>query len=275
MSDATRQRDYKETLNLPRTAFPMRANLPQREPETLARWLERDLYGELRRRRADRERWVLHDGPPYANGHIHLGHAVDKIQKDMIVRSRSMMGYDAPYVPGWDCHGMPIEINVQREFQDRGEQPGLLELRARCREYAAEWVDTQRAEFRRLGGWGAWDDPYLTMSNEYEADIVEVFADLVEGGYVYRGLRPIHWCTVCQTALAEAEIEYADKKSPSITVKFELRADPNGVFGADAESPGVLIWTTTPWTLPANRAVVVHADVRRMLCETPAALLGW
>ncbi|HET6362212.1 MAG TPA: isoleucine--tRNA ligase [Gemmatimonadota bacterium] len=273
MSDATRQRDYKETLNLPRTAFPMRANLPQREPETLARWVERDLYGELRRRRADRERWVLHDGPPYANGHIHLGHAVDKIQKDMIVRTRSMMGYDAPYVPGWDCHGMPIEINVQREFQERGEQPGLLELRARCREYAAEWVDTQRAEFRRLGGWGAWDDPYLTMSNEYEADIVEVFADLVEGGYVYRGLRPIHWCTVCQTALAEAEIEYADKKSPSITVKFDLRADPNGVFGADAESPGVLIWTTTPRTLPANRAVVVHPDVEYAVVETDRGAL--
>jgi isoleucyl-tRNA synthetase len=273
MSDATRQKDYKETLNLPSTAFPMRASLPKREPETLARWQERDLYGELRRRRADRERWVLHDGPPYANGHIHLGHAVDKIQKDIIVRSRSMNGYDAPYVPGWDCHGMPIEINVQREFQERGEQPGLLELRSRCREYAAEWVDVQRAEFRRLGGWGAWDDPYLTMSNEYEACIVEVFADLVEGGYVYRGLRPIHWCTVCQTALAEAEIEYQDKKSPSITVKFDLREDPEGVFAADAEAPGVLIWTTTPWTLPANRAVVVHPDVEYAVVETDRGTL--
>jgi isoleucyl-tRNA synthetase len=273
MSDATRQKDYKETLNLPSTPFPMRANLPLREPETLARWRERDLYGELRRRRSDRERWVLHDGPPYANGHIHLGHAVDKIQKDMIIRSRSMTGYDTPYVPGWDCHGMPIEINVQREFQERGEQPGLLELRERCREYAAEWVDVQRAEFQRLGGWGDWDDPYLTMSNEYEADIVEVFADLVEGGYVYRGLRPIHWCTVCQTALAEAEIEYHDKKSPSITVKFELREDPHGVFPADAESPGVLIWTTTPWTLPANRAVVVHPDVEYTVVETDTGTL--
>jgi isoleucyl-tRNA synthetase len=251
----------------------MRASLPQREPETLARWRELDLYGELRRRRADRERWVLHDGPPYANGHIHLGHAVDKIQKDMIVRSRSMTGYDAPYVPGWDCHGMPIEINVQREFQERGEQPGLLELRARCREYAAEWVDIQRTEFRRLGGWGAWDDPYLTMSNGYEADIVEVFADLVEGGYVYRGLRPIHWCTVCQTALAEAEIEYHDKTSPSITVKFDLREDPHGVFGEGPESPGVLIWTTTPWTLPANRAVVVHPDVEYAVVQTDRGTL--
>ena len=273
MSDATRQKDYKETLNLPRTAFPMRAGLPEREPETLARWRERDLYGVLRRQRAGRERWVLHDGPPYANGHIHLGHAIDKIQKDMIVRSRSMMGYDAPYVPGWDCHGMPIEINVQREFQERGELPGLLELRARCREYAAEWVDVQRQEFRRLGGWGAWDDPYLTMSNEYEADIVEMFADLVEGGYIYRGLRPIHWCTVCQTALAEAEIEYHDKESPSITVKFDLREDPRGVFGESAEAPGVLIWTTTPWTIPANRAVVVHPDVEYAVVETDRGTL--
>jgi isoleucyl-tRNA synthetase len=272
MSDATRQRDYKETLNLPRTGFPMRGSLPQQEPQTLARWLEHDLYGELRRRRAGRERWVLHDGPPYANGHIHLGHAVDKIQKDMIVRSRSMAGYDAPYVPGWDCHGMPIEINVQREFQERGEQPGLLELRARCREYAAEWVDVQRAEFRRLGGWGAWDDPYLTMSKQYEAVIVEVFADLVERGYVYRGLRPIHWCTVCMTALAEAEIEYQDKKSPSVTIKFDLREDPQSVFGS-GEDPGVLIWTTTPWTLPANRAVVVHPDVEYAVVETERGTL--
>jgi isoleucyl-tRNA synthetase len=273
VADATRQKDYKGTLNLPRTTFPMRAGLPEREPETLARWRERDLYGILRRQRAERERWVLHDGPPYANGHIHLGHAVDKIQKDMIVRSRSMMGYDAPYVPGWDCHGMPIEINVQREFQERGEQPALLELRARCREYAAEWVDVQREEFRRLGGWGSWDDPYLTMSNAYEADIVEVFADLVEGGWIYRGLRPIHWCTVCQTALAEAEIEYHEKESPSITVKFDLREDPGGVFGEGAESPGVLIWTTTPWTIPANRAVVVGPDVEYVVAETDRGTL--
>ncbi|HUF89301.1 MAG TPA: isoleucine--tRNA ligase [Gemmatimonadota bacterium] len=273
MSDATRQKDYKETLNLPRTSFPMRAGLPEREPETLSRWREQDLYGALRRQRAGRERWVLHDGPPYANGHIHLGHAVDKIQKDMIVRSRSMMGYDAPYVPGWDCHGMPIEINVQREFQERGEQPGLLELRRRCREYAAEWIDIQRREFRRLGGWGAWDDPYLTMSNQYEADIVETFADLVEDGYIYRGLRPIHWCTVCQTALAEAEIEYHEKESPSITVKLDLREDPGGVFGEGADAPGALIWTTTPWTIPANRAVVVHPDVEYAVVETDRGTL--
>ncbi|HUP00529.1 MAG TPA: isoleucine--tRNA ligase [Gemmatimonadota bacterium] len=276
MSDATHLKDYKDTLHLPRTEFPMRAGLSEREPEMLRRWREGRLYERLRQARSGRRRFVLHDGPPYANGHIHLGHAVDKIQKDMIVRSRSMMGYDAPYVPGWDCHGMPIEINVQREFQEQGREPGLLELRARCRAYAAEWIEVQKEEFRRLGGWGAWDDPYLTMSNEYEAAIVETFADLVEGGYVYRGLRPIHWCPSCRTALAEAEIEYYPKASPSITVLMALREDPEGVFGdagratPDGASPsaGVLIWTTTPWTIPANRAVVVHPDLEYALVDT-------
>lgn len=267
MGDTTK--DYKETLNLPRTEFPMRAGLPEREPRMLEQWLKDDLYSRLRQARRGREKFVLHDGPPYANGHIHLGTAVDKIQKDMIVRTRSMMGYDSPYVPGWDCHGMPIEINVQREFQEQGTQPGLLELRARCREYAAEYIGIQKAEFQRLGGWGAWDDPYLTMSNAYEADIVETFADLVEGGYVYRGLRPIHWCPSCRTALAEAEIEYREKTSPSITVLFPLREDPNGVFGKTEDgAAGVLIWTTTPWTIPANRAVVVHPDLEYALVDT-------
>ncbi|MEJ2151946.1 MAG: class I tRNA ligase family protein, partial [Gemmatimonadota bacterium] len=169
MARETKQKDYKETLNLPRTPFPMRAKLSVREPEILAGWKEKRLYDRLRADRKGRTRYVLHDGPPYANNHIHLGTAVDKIQKDMIVRSRSMMGYDAPYVPGWDCHGMPIEIYVQREFRERGEEPGLAELRSRCREFAGEWVAIQREEFERLGGWGAWDDPYLTMSKDYEA----------------------------------------------------------------------------------------------------------
>jgi isoleucyl-tRNA synthetase len=274
MIDATRQRDYKDTLNLPRTEFPMRARLPEREPEALARWEEEALYDRLRESRRGRERWVLHDGPPYANGHIHLGTAVNKIQKDFAVRTRSMMGYDAPYVPGWDCHGLPIEINVQREFRERDEEPGLLELRARCREYAAGWVDVQREEFRRLGIWGEWKDPYLTMSRAYEADIVETFADLVEAGYVYRGLRPIHWCVVDRTALAEAEIEYRPRTSPSITVILPLREDPRGVFGG-AETAGVLIWTTTPWTIPANRAVVVHPDLDYVVVETERGRLLW
>ena len=273
MAEQTKQKDYKDTLQLPRTEFPMRARLSEREPETLARWRDNDLYARLREARAGRERYVLHDGPPYANGHLHLGTAVNKIQKDFVVRSRSMMGYDAPYVPGWDCHGMPIEINVVREFSERDEQPGLLELRQRCREYAAEWVDVQREEFRRLGGWGDWETPYLTMSSDYEAEIVDTFADLVEEGYVYRGLRPIHWCVVCETALAEAEIEYAPKSSPSITVVFPLREDPEGIFPDGAEGAGTLIWTTTPWTIPANRAVVVHPGFEYAIADTERGTL--
>ncbi len=267
MARETKQKDYKETLNLPRTPFPMRAKLSVREPEILAGWKQKRLYDRLRADRRGRTRYVLHDGPPYANNHIHLGTAVDKIQKDMIVRSRSMMGYDAPYVPGWDCHGMPIEIYVQREFRERGEEPGLAELRSRCREFAGEWVAIQREEFERLGGWGAWDDPYLTMSKDYEADIVDTFADLVEKGFIYRGLRPIHWCVSCQTALAEAEIEYDDKESPSITVVMGVLEDPNRVF-AGSEPAGVLIWTTTPWTIPANRAVVVHPELEYAIVDT-------
>ncbi|MGH7550718.1 MAG: isoleucine--tRNA ligase [Gemmatimonadota bacterium] len=286
MADVTRQRDYKDTLNLPRTDFPMRARLPEREPGILALWEEIGLYQLLREARRGRERFVLHDGPPYANGHIHLGTAVNKIQKDFVVRTRSMMGYDAPYVPGWDCHGLPIEINVQREFRERDEEPGLLELRTRCREYARRWVDVQREEFRRLGVSGAWEDPYLTMSHDYEAEIVATFADLVEAGYIYRGLRPIHWCVVDGTALAEAEIEYHPKISPSVTVILPLREDPRGVFGEtgptgappDAhtgQQPGVLIWTTTPWTIPANRAVVVHPDLDYVLVDTERGRLLW
>ncbi len=275
MAEATRQRDYKDTLNLPRTDFPMRARLPEREPVVLARWEEIGLYGRLRDARRGRERYVLHDGPPYANAHIHLGTAVNKIQKDFVVRTRSMMGFDAPYVPGWDCHGLPIEINVQREFRERGEEPGLLELRGRCREYARRWVDVQREEFQRLGVSGAWKDPYLTMSRAYEADILETFADLVEAGYIYRGLRPIHWCVTDRTALAEAEIEYHPKISPSITVILPLRDDPRGVFGEAVSEAGVLVWTTTPWTMPANRAVVVHPDLDYVLADTERGRLLW
>ncbi len=264
----TKQMDYKETLNLPRTDFPMRGALPEREPERLERWRREDAYGKLRVARAGRPRYVLHDGPPYANGHLHLGTAVNKIQKDFVVRTRSMMGFDAPYVPGWDCHGMPIEINVQREFQEKGVQPGLLEMRGRCREYARHWIDVQRREFQRLGCWGDWDHPYLTMSKEYEAEILETFADLLERGFLYRGLRPIHWCPTCRTALAEAEIEYHDKTSPSITVAFPLREDPNGVFPAGSDRPAAVIWTTTPWTIPANRGLAAHPGLHYAIART-------
>lgn len=263
MSSGTKS--YAKTVRLPRTAFAMRANLPEREPGMLARWRATDAYAKLRARRAGRPKFVLHDGPPYSNEHIHLGTAVNKIVKDFIVRSRSMMGFDAPYVPGWDNHGMPIEIYVTKEFRELKREPSLAAVRARAREYAAHFVGVQSEEFQRLGGWGEWDRPYLTMSNEYEAAILEVFADLVERGYVYRGLRPIHWCITCRTALAEAELEYYEKSSPSITVRFPLREDPKGVFGS---APAfVLIWTTTPWTIPANLAVVVHPDIEYAVYE--------
>ena len=252
-------RAYARTVRLPRTAFAMRANLPEREPALLERWRAMGAYRELRALRAGRPRFVLHDGPPYSNEHIHLGTAVNKIVKDFVVRSRSMMGYDAPYVPGWDNHGMPIEIYVTKEFRAQKREPTLSAVRARAREYAGHFVGVQSAEFQRLGIWGDWERPYLTMSSEYEATILELFADLVEGGYVYRGLRPIHWCASCRTALAEAELEYHERSSPSITVRFPLRDDPQGIFGG---GPGfVLIWTTTPWTIPANQAVVVHPEL--------------
>jgi isoleucyl-tRNA synthetase len=273
----TKSKGYAKTVRLPRTDFAMKANLPQREPRLLAHWRATDAYYQLRARKAGRPKFVLHDGPPYSNDNIHLGTAVNKIVKDLIVRSRSMMGYDAPYVPGWDNHGMPIEIYVTKEFRAQKREPSLPAIRTRAREYAGEYVRIQSDEFQRLGGWGDWDRPYLTMSNDYEAAILELFADLVEQGYVYRGLRPIHWCIVCRTALAEAELEYHEKTSPSITVRFPLRADPNGVF-ADSPAGGsaaaarhpsyVLIWTTTPWTIPANLAVVVNPDLEYAVYET-------
>ncbi|HEY7530056.1 MAG TPA: isoleucine--tRNA ligase [Gemmatimonadota bacterium] len=260
---ASDTKTYARSVRLPRTAFPMRAKLPDREPEILARWTAEGAYGALRARRAGRPRFVLHDGPPYSNGHIHLGTAVNKIVKDLIVRSRSMAGLDAPYLPGWDNHGMPIEIHVTRAFRDEGREPTRPEIRARARGYAAEFVEVQSREFRRLGVWGDWERPYLTMDPAYEGAILELFADLLDGGWVYRGLRPIHWCVVCRTALAEAELEYRERTSPSLTVRFPLREDPGGVFPRGPSS--VLVWTTTPWTIPANRAVVVHPDLEYLI----------
>lgn len=255
--------EYKKTLQLPQTDFPMRGNLSVREPEILEKWKEMKAYDKLRQIRKGRQKFILHDGPPYSNGHIHMGTAVNKIVKDFIVRSYSMMGYDSPYVPGWDNHGMPIENNVSKELKQHHRDFSKVEMRERCREYAKKFIDIQRDEFVRLGGWGQWDDPYLTMSHQFEAKIVKVFSDLVDRGFIYRGLRPIHWCTTktCATALAEAEIEYKDKKSDSIVLRFPLKSDPQGVFGdADPQNCYVLIWTTTPWTIPANLAVVVHPD---------------
>ncbi len=253
--------DYKKTLNLPRTKFPMKANLAQREPRQLAEWEKMGLYERLRRESAGRRRFILHDGPPYANGHIHMGTALNKILKDFIVRSRQMAGFDAPYVPGWDCHGLPIEHNVEKELGRRKQTMGQAEIRRECRKYAEKFIDIQRNEFKRLGVLGDWDNPYLTMSYRYEATIARECCSFAMDGSLYRSKKPIHWCCSCQTALAEAEIEYADETSPSIFVEFEVVDDLGGVNPALAgQKAAVVIWTTTPWTLPANLAVALHPD---------------
>jgi isoleucyl-tRNA synthetase len=252
---------YRDTLNLPVTEFPMKADLATREPQRLADWNERGRYAELRRKRAGRRPWLLHDGPPYSNNHIHMGTAANKIWKDAAVRQASLEGFDAPYVPGWDNHGMPIETQVGREFAEKKVRPERLELRRACRVYAEKWIGIQRAEFERLGGWGDWQRPYLTMAPEFEAEILETFAALTARGFVQRGKRSIHWCPTDRTALAMAEIEYQDTPSPSVFVRFPLRRDATGALAAWPRASAVA-WTTTPWTLPANLGLMVdpHAD---------------
>ena len=262
--------DYKHTLNLPKTEFPMRANLPQREPAIVARWSETGLYGQLLHANAGKPRYVLHDGPPYANGHVHLGTALNKIIKDIVVKSKAMAGFETPYVPGWDCHGMPIEHQVTKELGGKVHELTQLDIRRRCRVYAEKYFKIQRDEFRRLGVLGDWERPYLTMAPEYESSVIKVFRELVEGGFIYRGLRPVLWCPVCGTALAEAEVEYTGHTSPSIYVKFAFTGSADDA-GAMAVEPGdaselarhhkelaAVIWTTTPWTLPANLAVCLN-----------------
>src|SRR6058998_2976280 len=222
--------DYKATLNLPRTEFPMRANLPQQEPAFLRRWDDVDIYERLRARGAGRPRWILHDGPPYANGHIHMGTALNKVLKDVVVKSRTMMGLDAVYVPGWDCHGLPIEHQVDKELgldkpgQDVRRAMDPVEKRRRCRAYALRFIDIQRGEFKRLGVFGDWENPYVTMEPAYQATIVRELGRFVGKGIVYKGLRPVHWCMHCKTALAQAEVEYEEQRTPSVYVKFPLVA---------------------------------------------------
>lgn len=267
--------DYRKTLNVTLSdnqpgAMPQRANLPAREPEIQRFWDEIDLYRLSLEKEAPRGAFVLHDGPPYSNGDIHLGHALNKIAKDIIVKHRTMCGYCVPYVPGWDNHGMPIENNVARAFREAGETPDRVAMRRRCREYATTWVAAQKEQFRRLGVRGDWDHPYLTMTTSFEARIVDVFGQLAERGYVYRGLKPVLWCAACETALADAEVEYREHTSRSIYVRFPVHRDPAGVFGGDAADPPntyVLIWTTTPWTIPANLAVAVRSDANYVVLE--------
>ena len=256
-------KDYKDTLNLPQTAFPMKANLSQREPETLKYWADRNVYEKmLETRKETGLRYILHDGPPYANGHIHMGHALNKVLKDIIVKYQSMKGASAPYVPGWDCHGLPIELQVDKNLGDKKDKIDIIEKRKLCREYAAQFVDIQREEFKRLGVFGDWDNPYLTMSFGYEGTIVREFFKFVKNKSVYKGKKPVHWCPSCVTALAEAEVEYADKESPSVYVKFGVNEENISKYlpSLKGKKVSVIIWTTTPWTLPANLAIAFHPD---------------
>jgi len=263
--------DMKSTLNLPRTAFPMKASLPQNEPKQLAEWEEKRLYHRIQQARAGAPTYVLHDGPPYPTGTIHLGTGLNKILKDMVVKSKTMAGFRAPYVPGWDCHGLPIETQVEKELGGKKGSVPPGEFRRMCREFASRYVDQHRRDFKRLGVLGQWEDPYLTMSPQYEAAIADAFVTFLEKGYVYRGLKPVYWCIVDTTALAEAEVEYEDHTSPSIWVKFAVEP------GAAAEKLGAnvaaVIWTTTPWTLPHNRALAFHPDYDYVVVETSAGAL--
>lgn len=262
--------DYKSTLNLPSTAFPMKANLAQREPERIKQWQAMDLYGQLREAGAGRPKFILHDGPPYANGDLHVGHAVNKILKDMIVKARTLSGYDAPYVPGWDCHGLPIELNVEKKVGKPGHKVTAAEFRQKCREYARGQVDKQRDDFVRMGVIGDWENPYLTMNFEFEANIVRTLGRIIDNGHLHKGFKPVHWCLDCGSALAEAEVEYQDKISSAVDVAFTA-VDPGQLVDAfDAHWHGpvaVAIWTTTPWTLAANRGISLSADLEYVLVE--------
>ncbi len=251
--------ELKNTVNLPKTGFPMKANLPTAEPRMLEKWAEMKLYERIREVSAGRPRYVLHDGPPYANGNIHLGHSFNKTLKDFIVKSKSMAGFDSPYVPGWDCHGLPIEIKVDSQLGAKKAQMSAAQIRKACRDYAQKYVDLQKQDFIRLGVFADWDRPYLTMAPDYQAVIARAFVDFLDKGYVYKGLKPVNWCLSCRTALAEAEVEYENHSSPSIWVRFALTSDPAGIDPALAGKKvyGV-IWTTTPWTIPANMAICYH-----------------
>src|SRR6187431_1303231 len=258
---STETLDLKKTVNLPKTGFSQKANLTQAEPARLKKWEQLDLYRLIRESRSDAQKFILHDGPPYANADIHLGTAMNKILKDFIVKSRTMMGFDAPYVPGYDCHGLPIELYVDRKLGAKKANMPAVSIRRACREHASEALKRQTRDFQRLGILGEWDNPYLTMSNHYEAETARLFGRFVERGYVYKGARPVYWCIHDQTALAEAEVEYRQHNSPSVYVKFPLTSDPSLIDPALAgRKVFLLIWTTTPWTLPANLGIAVHPD---------------
>jgi len=266
--------DYKQTINLPQTDFPMKADLARREPDMLKAWEEKGIYRLQRQIAQGRPLFVLHDGPPYANGAIHLGHAINKVLKDIIVKSRSLDGFDAPYVPGWDCHGLPIELQVEKKHGRPGQKLDAKAFRAACRAYAQEQIDLQRTDFKRLGVFGDWENPYITMDPRYEAQQIRAFGRIIRNGHVYKGVKPVHWCLDCRSALAEAEVEYEEKTSPAIDVGFqvvdnrELERRAELSAGSLGETPcEIVIWTTTPWTLPANQAVALRAEFRYTLVE--------
>jgi isoleucyl-tRNA synthetase len=270
--------DYKSTINLPQTDFPMKAGLAEREPAMLKAWEESGLYQKLRAAAKGRPRFVLHDGPPYANGDIHIGHAVNKILKDIVVKSRSMDGFDSPYIPGWDCHGLPIELQVEKKHGRPGQKLDANQFRAACRAFAQTQVEQQRTDFKRLGVLGDWDNPYLTMAPSFEAQQIRAFGKIIENGHLYKGVKPVYWCLDCRSALAEAEVEYEDKTSPAIDVAFNV-ADNRDLekrvglsAGALGDAPvGIVIWTTTPWTLPANQAVALRGEFRYVLVNAERA----
>jgi isoleucyl-tRNA synthetase len=267
------KRDLKSTLNLPKTDFPMKAKLPEREPEQLAAWEKMALYDRIMESRADAPLFVFHDGPPYPTGEIHLGTGLNKILKDMIVKSKTMAGFRTPYVPGWDCHGLPIETKVEKELGGKISKVSAAEFRRMCREFALGYIDAHRREFKRLGVFGQWEKPYLTMDPAYEACVAGAFLTFLEKGYIYRGLKPVYWCIYDRTALAEAEVEYEDHTSPSIWVKFPVVPDDKAKKLGIGGDVSALIWTTTPWTLPANRALAFHPDYEYVVVEAPAGKL--
>jgi len=271
---AAESKPLKSTLNLPQTAFPMKANLPVNEPARLAHWQQEDLYAQIRAARAGGPRYILHDGPPYANGAIHLGHALNKTLKDFVVKTRTMAGYDAPYVPGWDCHGLPIEIKVDEQLGRKKLEMDPVQVRRACREYAQKYLDLQRSQFIRMGIFGRWSTPYSTMDAEYEARIAETFYHFFENGFVYKGLKPVSWCIHDRTALAEAEVEYATHTSPSVYVRYKLTSDPAQIDPALAGKGDVytIIWTTTPWTLPASLAVAFHPELEYVALNTASGI---
>ncbi|MGL5334946.1 MAG: class I tRNA ligase family protein, partial [Enterovibrio sp.] len=270
-------KNFKQTLNLPETAFAMRGDLAKREPQMLARWYEQDLYGQIRKAKQGKKRFILHDGPPYANGNIHIGHAINKILKDIIIKAKTLSDFDAPYVPGWDCHGLPIELMVEKKVGKPGQKISPAQFREQCRAYAAQQIEGQKADFKRLGVLGAWDKPYLTMDFATEANIIRTLGKIASNGHLEKGFKPVHWCSDCASALAEAEVEYKDKVSPAIDVLFRAR-DAQSVLSQFALKEGhhgqgdvaAVIWTTTPWTLPANRAVALASDIEYALVQVEA-----